>query len=225
MLNCCDSFSLHWPIKNTESSSHFSGTSQRGSPGIRSPGIGPNGPKMHPATTRSFSLHEASFMRLGGGSLTSGQPINRQQQQQQLTCNFCQLKFPNEAGLEAHESRCSKKEMLLQKQQSQPQLKFTPTQQQQQQQQQQLQLQLQQLQEHQSTIAALVGGGKGVARDLMINGNGGNAGGRASVNSANLICIESFRCPRLVLLVLARQLCECWHNSKSNWAKAVRIHG
>jgi hypothetical protein len=154
---------------------------------------------MHPATTRSFSLHEASFLRLGGGSLTSGQPIiNRQQLQQQLqqqlTCNFCQLKFPNEAGLEAHELRCSKKEMLLQKQQSQPQLKFAAAAaslvQQQQQQQFQLQQQLQQLQEHQSTIAALVGGGKGVARDLVINGNGGNVaagngGGRASV-SANI---------------------------------------
>jgi hypothetical protein len=131
---------------------------------------------MHPATTRSFSLHEASFLRLSGGSLTSGQPINRQQQQQ-LTCNFCQLKFPNEAGLEAHESRCSKKEMLLQKQQSQPQLKFAPAAtSQQHQQQQQLQMQLQQMQEHQSMIAALVGGGKGVARDLLINGGGGGNG-------------------------------------------------
>lgn len=134
-------------------------------------------------------------MRLGGGSLTSGQPINRQQQQQ-LTCNFCQLKFPNEAGLEAHESRCSKKEALLQKQQSQPQLKFTPTHQQQQQQ--QLQLQLQQLQEqHQSTIAALVGGGKGVARDLLINGNGGNAGGRASVCLAILILTRIHQVPSI----------------------------
>jgi len=51
-------------------------------------------------------------------------------------------------------------------------------QQRQQQHQQQLQLQLQQLQDHQSTIAALVGGGKGVARDLVINGSGG---GRSSV--------------------------------------------
>lgn len=42
-------------------------------------------------------------------------------------------------------------------------------------------MQLQQLQEHQSTIAALVGGGKGVARDLPINGGAG--GGRASVPS------------------------------------------
>jgi len=164
------------------------GTSQRGSPGIRSPG-----PKHHPATTRSYSLHETSFLRFGGGSLTSGQPINRQQlslqpqpsqHSQQLTCNFCHLKFPNEAGLEAHELRCSKKDsnscnnqILLQKQQSQPQLKMVH-QQRQQQHQQQLQLQLQQLQDHQSTIAALVGGGKGVARDLVINGSGG---GRSSV--------------------------------------------
>nr|CAD2171514.1 unnamed protein product [Meloidogyne enterolobii] len=174
----------------TSQTSENAGTSQRGSPGIRSPG-----PKHHPATTRSYSLHETSFLRFGGGSLTSGQPINRQQlslqpqpsqHSQQLTCNFCHLKFPNEAGLEAHELRCSKKDsnscsnqILLQKQQSQPQLKMVH-QQRQQQHQQQLQLQLQQLQDHQSTIAALVGGGKGVARDLVINGSGG---GRSSVPS------------------------------------------
>lgn len=54
-----------------------------------------------------------SALRMGGGSLTSGQPIIRNPyQSSSLTCNFCMLKFPNEAGLEAHEFRCSKKEQL-----------------------------------------------------------------------------------------------------------------
>lgn len=59
-------------------------------------------------------MHEATLinsLRLSG-SLTSGQPIFRQNHNSPLTCNFCQLKFPNEAGLEAHEFRCSKKEQL-----------------------------------------------------------------------------------------------------------------
>lgn len=169
---------------------------------MRSPGVGvAHPPKLHPATTRSFSLHETAFLRFGGGSLTSGQPINRHVSASggaaagtagaagnnnnasgALVCGFCQLKFPNEVGLEAHEPHCSKKDMLH-KQQSQPQLKLAsslqPQQHNLQQQQQQLQLQLQQLEHHQSTIAALVGGGKGVARDLIINGG---ASGRASVS-------------------------------------------
>ncbi|KAL3104172.1 hypothetical protein niasHS_002199 [Heterodera schachtii] len=164
----------------TSQTSETAGTSQRCSPGVRSPGVVGATPKVHPATTRSFSLHEAGFLRFGGGSLTSGQPINRNAYAASLTCNFCQLKFPNEAGLEAHEPRCSKKyvpqqQQPLQKQQSQPQLKLPS-------QQQQFQQQLHQQLEHQSTIAALVGGGKGVARDLIINGG---AGGRASVPSGN----------------------------------------
>uniref|UniRef100_A0A0K0DQZ9 C2H2-type domain-containing protein n=1 Tax=Angiostrongylus cantonensis TaxID=6313 RepID=A0A0K0DQZ9_ANGCA len=45
-----------------------------------------------------------------GGSLTSGLPINRHIKQESLpTCSFCLLTFPNEAGLQVHEIRCSKK--------------------------------------------------------------------------------------------------------------------
>uniref|UniRef100_A0A183BYZ9 C2H2-type domain-containing protein n=1 Tax=Globodera pallida TaxID=36090 RepID=A0A183BYZ9_GLOPA len=176
----------------TSQTSETAGPSQRCSPGVRSPGLVCVTPKLHPATTRSFSLHEVGFLRFGGGSLTSGQPINRHASANpsgggastiaSLTCNFCHLKFPNEAGLDAHEPRCSKKDVMqqqqtLQKQQSQPQFKLSSQQQQFQQQQQQQHL------EHQSTIAALVGGGKGVARDLIINGGG--EGGRTSVPSSD----------------------------------------
>uniref|UniRef100_A0A915MVD0 Uncharacterized protein n=1 Tax=Meloidogyne javanica TaxID=6303 RepID=A0A915MVD0_MELJA len=51
----------------TSQTSENAGTSQRGSPGIRSPG-----PKHHPATTRSYSLHETSFLRFGGAALVGG---------------------------------------------------------------------------------------------------------------------------------------------------------
>ena len=88
---------------NSQNSELGGGPSQRGSPGFQ----------IKTATTRSHSLHEASLLsslRLGG-SLTSGQPI-RARFPSTLICNFCQLKFPNEAGLEAHEFRCSKKEQL-----------------------------------------------------------------------------------------------------------------
>lgn len=59
-------------------------------------------------------MHENAFLNAirMGGSLTSGQPIIRQYSNN-VVCNYCQLKFPNEAGLEAHEFRCSKKENLL----------------------------------------------------------------------------------------------------------------
>lgn len=61
-------------------------------------------------------MHENAFLnaiRLGG-SLTSGQPIIRHYvNPNNVVCNYCQLKFPNEAGLEAHEFRCSKKEILM----------------------------------------------------------------------------------------------------------------
>ncbi|KAH7728185.1 Zinc fingerC2H2 type family protein [Aphelenchoides avenae] len=159
-------------------------SSQRGSPGLRSPGL----PSSRAPTTRSQSLHESSMlsalrMGMGGGSLTSGQPIIRNPYQSSLTCNFCMLKFPNEAGLEAHEFRCSKKEQL-QKQHSQPQLQIpsslsnAPTHSQAQQ---LLQLQQQQklLAQHQSNISALVGAGAGVAPDAIINGAGNS--GRSSV--------------------------------------------
>ncbi|KAK6035220.1 hypothetical protein COOONC_27283 [Cooperia oncophora] len=53
-----------------------------------------------------FSNAKSSF----GGSLTSGLPVNRSIKQDFLpTCSFCLLTFPNEAGLQVHEVRCSRK--------------------------------------------------------------------------------------------------------------------
>ncbi|VDN17929.1 unnamed protein product [Gongylonema pulchrum] len=42
-----------------------------------------------------------------GGSLTNGQPIVKAPEKCSV-CNYCQLKFANEAALDAHEIRCSK---------------------------------------------------------------------------------------------------------------------
>ncbi|KAI6173238.1 Transcription factor HIVEP3 [Aphelenchoides besseyi] len=168
-------------------------SSQRGSPGLFH-----QVPNHRLPTTRSQSMHESQMLSsmhcmnaAAGGSLTSGQPVVRQpygqstnQPGSSFACNFCNLKFPNDAGLKAHESRCSKREqltkrLLLQKHQSQPQLQW-PLINAQQQQQQLLVLQQQKLlaqQIHQSNIAALVGGGAGVAPDPVING----CSGRSSV--------------------------------------------
>ncbi|KAI6232100.1 Transcription factor HIVEP3 [Aphelenchoides besseyi] len=177
----------------TSQTSELAGSSQRGSPGLFH-----QVPNHRLPTTRSQSMHESQMLSsmhrmnaAAGGSLTSGQPVVRQpygqstnQPGSSFTCNFCNLKFPNDAGLKAHESRCSKREqltkrLLLQKHQSQPQLQW-PLINAQQQQQQLLVLQQQKLlaqQIHQSNIAALVGGGAGVAPDPVING----CSGRSSV--------------------------------------------
>ncbi|CAD5233782.1 unnamed protein product [Bursaphelenchus xylophilus] len=166
-----------------------------------SPGLFHNVPNHRLPTTRSQSMHESQMLqhvhRMNNGSLTSGQPRSTQQPATATTttssCNFCNLKFPNEAGLKAHEFRCSKKEqlqkrLLLQKQKSQPQLQqwhstaLLNAQQQQllllHQQQIQQQQKLLAQQQHQSTIAALVGGGAGVAPELFANNI---FGGRNSV--------------------------------------------
>ncbi|MFH4979733.1 hypothetical protein AB6A40_006442 [Gnathostoma spinigerum] len=48
-----------------------------------------------------------------GGSLTNGQPVVRVSSEKCLVCNYCQLKFPNEAGLAAHETRCSRRSEIV----------------------------------------------------------------------------------------------------------------
>ena len=60
-------------------------------------------------TKRNLNLQ--GIRAFGGGSLTSGQPVVRQQQPQHQTptCPYCQVPFPNEAGLQCHELRCSKR--------------------------------------------------------------------------------------------------------------------
>jgi hypothetical protein len=160
--------------------SDAAGCSSRNSPGLRSPGLH----QSRAPTTRSQSLHESSMLAAlrMGGSLTSGQPIIRSlYQNSALTCNFCMLRFPNEAGLQAHESHCSKKEQMtkFQKQHSQPQLPISTS---------SLGtsglsesqlLQQKLLAQHQSNISALVGAGAGVAPDAIINGAGNS--GRSSV--------------------------------------------
>ncbi|VDM45272.1 unnamed protein product, partial [Toxocara canis] len=47
-----------------------------------------------------------------GGSLTNGQPVLRAPEKCYI-CNYCQLKFPNEAALDAHEMRCSRRAEVL----------------------------------------------------------------------------------------------------------------
>ncbi|ETN79276.1 zinc finger, C2H2 type [Necator americanus] len=79
--------------------------STRTSPGIRDH-------RMLQSSSRSQSHYEPllSAKVAFGGSLTSGLPINRNIKQESLpTCSFCLLTFPNEAGLQVHEIRCSKK--------------------------------------------------------------------------------------------------------------------
>uniref|UniRef100_A0A915CT26 C2H2-type domain-containing protein n=1 Tax=Ditylenchus dipsaci TaxID=166011 RepID=A0A915CT26_9BILA len=163
---------------------------QRDSPGL------PQHQQLRNPTTRSQSLHEASMLgtiRLAGGSLSTGQPIIRHpySNANSMNCSYCELKFPNQAGLEAHESRCQKNEPQhkkgIEKQHSQPQFRNLPstTSQSQSTTHEQLLMQIQQQkllaqqQQHQSNIAALVGGGMGVAPDVIING-AGNCG-RSSV--------------------------------------------
>jgi hypothetical protein len=70
--------------------------------------------------TRSQSLfepflphqHDRLLQDGARGSLTSGQPVKGPEKA--LMCNYCQVKFPNEAGLHGHEYRCSRRtESLL----------------------------------------------------------------------------------------------------------------
>ncbi|VDM62142.1 unnamed protein product [Angiostrongylus costaricensis] len=81
------------------------GGSTRASPGIRDH-------RMLQSSSRNQPHYEPLLnAKLAfGGSLTSGLPINRHIKQESLpTCSFCLLTFPNEAGLQVHEIRCSKK--------------------------------------------------------------------------------------------------------------------
>ncbi|KAI6191972.1 Transcription factor HIVEP3 [Aphelenchoides bicaudatus] len=152
----------------TSQTSEIAGSSQQNSPSLFH-----QVPNNRLPTTRSQSMHE-SQMSLHCGSLTSGQPIIRNSYPQptaagqpvnNLSCNFCGVKFPNDAGLRVHEVRCNNKKETLTSQQINYQL----------QQQQKLLAQKQ----HQSNIAALVGGGAGVAPDsLILNGS---SSGRSSV--------------------------------------------
>lgn len=95
----------------------FLGSSQN------SPGLFHQVPNNRLPTTRSQSMHE-SQMSLHCGSLTSGQPIVRNPYQQvqpnqptqqlnNLTCTFCQVKFPTDATLRMHELRCNNKKEQL----------------------------------------------------------------------------------------------------------------
>ncbi|KAE9551933.1 hypothetical protein FO519_004862 [Halicephalobus sp. NKZ332] len=147
---------------------------QSGSPGIGSPGL--QTPSSRIPTTRSQSLHEPgmlSALRIANGSLTSGQPIVRNNGDKILTCSACGVKFANEIGLEMHQSRCGKKDLLF-KQHSQPQLSLNTNSGYQNPQ--QLLLQQQKLNaEHQTRIAALIGGGAGVAPDAVLQANTGRS--------------------------------------------------
>jgi hypothetical protein len=168
--------------------------SAQGSPGLRSPGISQQQQQLPPLTniriptTRSQSMHEPAMLntlRLASGSLTSGQPIIRNH-----ICPRCNLKFPNEVGLNQHQDRCggpgsdtlgvNKKDYLL-KQHSTPQLNLnnhvplTPQQIIQQQ-----QKHLKDQAEHQARISALIGGGAGVAPDSFHH-----LTGRSSVPTVN----------------------------------------
>jgi hypothetical protein len=66
--------------------------------------------------TRSQSLFEplpAQRHLFSGGSITTGQPIIKMAPSAAAasfpSCNFCQVKFANEAALDAHEYRCSRR--------------------------------------------------------------------------------------------------------------------
>ncbi|PAV70610.1 hypothetical protein WR25_02029 isoform G [Diploscapter pachys] len=88
-----------------------SGGSTRTSPGPRDAAG-----RMLQAASRSQSLYEPlqGVRAFGGGSLTSGHPIVRSNQQNininhTPECIYCGLAFPNEAGLQVHQTRCDKK--------------------------------------------------------------------------------------------------------------------
>ncbi|KAI1724486.1 transcription factor HIVEP3 [Ditylenchus destructor] len=217
------------PYHRQSTSNSITSQTSEGPGGLRD---SPNLQQPKNPTTRSQSLHESSLLsslRLGG-SLSSGQPIIRHPYPNSLTCNFCQLKFPNEAGLEAHEFRCSKKEHQLkrsiEKQHSQPHFKNLPSSQLQlshtsSSSHEQILLQIQQnklLAQHQSNIAALVGGGMGVApdaihsADVIVNG-AGNCGrssvpiGAGSVTSRNQSATGSDNSPPVSEISAQQMVC------------------
>ncbi|VDK80144.1 unnamed protein product [Onchocerca ochengi] len=58
-----------------------------------------------------YESHKPLALRVAGGPLTNGHPIVKALDK--CTCNYCELKFPNDAALVAHEIRCSKIEINL----------------------------------------------------------------------------------------------------------------
>ncbi|OZC04935.1 hypothetical protein X798_08087 [Onchocerca flexuosa] len=54
-----------------------------------------------------YESHKPLALRVTGGPLTNGHPIVKALDK--CTCNYCELKFPNDAALVAHEIRCSKR--------------------------------------------------------------------------------------------------------------------
>ncbi|VDM95973.1 unnamed protein product [Thelazia callipaeda] len=79
--------------------------------GIRSQSNSPGLREIRLQCTRSQSFYESHkplAIRVTGGSLTNGYPIVKIPDKC-CTCNYCELKFPNEAALDAHEIRCSKR--------------------------------------------------------------------------------------------------------------------
>ncbi|VDO55224.1 unnamed protein product [Onchocerca flexuosa] len=58
-----------------------------------------------------YESHKPLALRVTGGPLTNGHPIVKALDK--CTCNYCELKFPNDAALVAHEIRCSKSVLLF----------------------------------------------------------------------------------------------------------------
>ncbi|EJD75353.1 zinc finger protein [Loa loa] len=54
-----------------------------------------------------YESHKPLAVRVTGGPLTNGHPIVKASDK--CICNYCELKFPNDAALVAHEIRCSKR--------------------------------------------------------------------------------------------------------------------
>ncbi|VDM91966.1 unnamed protein product [Litomosoides sigmodontis] len=75
--------------------------SQSNSPGLRDV-------RLQFTHSQSFyESHKPLAVRVTGGPLTNGHPIVKASDK--CICNFCELKFPNDAALVAHEIRCSKR--------------------------------------------------------------------------------------------------------------------
>ncbi|CAG9532204.1 unnamed protein product [Cercopithifilaria johnstoni] len=75
--------------------------SQSNSPGLRDV-------RLQFTHSQSFyESHKPLAVRVTGGPLTNGHPIVKASDKS--TCNYCELKFPNDAALVAHEIRCSKR--------------------------------------------------------------------------------------------------------------------
>lgn len=53
-----------------------------------------------------YESHKPVAVRVTGGPLTNGHPVVKTSDK--CTCNYCELKFLNDAALVAHEIRCSK---------------------------------------------------------------------------------------------------------------------